>query len=78
LATQVVSRVRSAFGVEIGVRSLFEAPTIAGLVEKMTQLEPRAGDLEMTARILQELQHISEDEAIGMLGHDLSTAEEER
>jgi len=43
LATQVVSRVRSAFGVEIGVRSLFEAPTIAGLVEKMTQLEPSVG-----------------------------------
>lgn len=32
LATQVISRVRDAFRLEIPLRSLFEAPTIAGLV----------------------------------------------
>ena len=34
LATQVISRVRSAFGVEIGVRSIFEKPTVEGLATK--------------------------------------------
>src|SRR5262249_57602191 len=35
LATQVVSRVRNALGVEIGVGSLFEKPTVEGLAGKI-------------------------------------------
>src|SRR5262249_4869440 len=31
LATQVISRVRNSFGVEVGVRSIFETPTAEGL-----------------------------------------------
>ena len=37
LATQVISRVRSAFGVEVGVRSVFEKPTVEGLARKMEE-----------------------------------------
>ncbi|MFE7214677.1 amino acid adenylation domain-containing protein [Streptomyces sp. NPDC057611] len=37
LATRLVSRVRSAFGVELAVRSLFEGPTPARLMEAIAQ-----------------------------------------
>ena len=39
LATQVVSRIREDFGIEVPLRSIFEAPTVSRLAESVTRGE---------------------------------------
>jgi surfactin family lipopeptide synthetase A len=50
LATQVVTRIRDAFKLDLPLRTLFEAPTIHGLVQKLQYLRDKH-EVAQTAQI---------------------------
>jgi hypothetical protein len=59
MATQVVSRVRHAFQVELPLRALFEAPTVAGLAERVGLLQREEQGLQTLP-----LQRVPRDQAL--------------
>lgn len=67
LATQIIARLRSAFDVPVALRAIFEAPTVAGLAEVVKQHSAEAAEHEDIARILSEVEGLSEEEARSLL-----------
>ncbi|MEG4455770.1 amino acid adenylation domain-containing protein [Microcoleus sp. N9_A1] len=60
LATQVISRVRQAFQVELPLHRLFESATVADFAVAITQKQVEQTDSEMLARVLADLDQLSE------------------
>lgn len=56
MATQLTARLRELFQVEISLRTLFEAPTVAGISSALARALFGDVDRETRARLLQELE----------------------
>jgi amino acid adenylation domain-containing protein len=58
-ATRIVSRIRQAFQIDLAVRHLFAAPTIASLADHMIATETQPGRTDKIAGALQRLKRMS-------------------
>jgi acyl carrier protein len=62
LSTQLVSRLRETFAVELLLRDLFTAPTVAELAVEITQRQAEETDSKEIERLLAEPEGLSQDE----------------
>jgi non-ribosomal peptide synthetase component F len=70
LAAQVIVRLRDKFAVDVPLRSLFDAPNVAGLALAVMQSQSQILDLTETENVLAELEALSEEEAQSLVaGH---------
>ena len=74
LASQVISRVISAFRVELPLRTLFEAPTVADMAVAITQSQAEGAKPEDIERLLAELEALSVGEAKQVLAGETKSS----
>jgi amino acid adenylation domain-containing protein len=67
LATQVISRLREVFSLDFPLRYLFENPTIAELAQKVIEQQIEQVKNDELARILAEVDQLSEEEVTQQL-----------
>jgi amino acid adenylation domain-containing protein len=67
LATQIISRIRNTFRVQMPLHSFLQNPTIASLAEQISSCPAIESEQEEMARLLQELEGISDEEAERLL-----------
>lgn len=62
LAIQLISRVNQLFRTELPAACLFEAPTVEQLAQYMISHEARPGITEVTAKLLKQIENMSDEE----------------
>jgi len=70
MATQVVSRIRETFEVDISLRAMFENPTIEGIAKLITLAEASEQDEQALSDMLDEIDNLSEEEIQRLLDED--------
>jgi amino acid adenylation domain-containing protein len=75
LATQMMTQVRESLQVELVVRSLFEAPTVAGLSAVLLEVSNEPEKTVETADLLLKLAQLADDEVEAMLDQRRQSSE---
>jgi acyl carrier protein len=70
LATRLASRIRRDFGVEVPLRALFELPDLESLAREILARDLIRHDPEELGALMAELDGISEEEALRLLGEE--------
>jgi acyl carrier protein len=71
IATQIVSRLRDTFQVELPLRDIFDTPTVAGLATTIAQNLARQEEDETLDQLLEQLDQLSEEEVQAMLANEM-------
>ena len=70
MATQVVSRIREEFDVELSLRAMFENPTAEGIAQAIIEAESETQDSESLNAILSKIENLSDEEIENFLNKD--------
>ena len=70
LATQIISRMRTQYGIEVPLRRLFEEPTIEGLARAVVRSQLEQANDPAVAALLGDLEQLSEDEIEKLLSDE--------
>ena len=73
LATQIISRIRNSFRVQLPLHSFLETPTVSDLAEKISHCPAAETEEEEMARLLGELDGLSDEEAERLLAAESET-----
>jgi amino acid adenylation domain-containing protein len=66
-ATQLISRVRKALNFKMGLRQIFETPTLAGLTEQLLKDEAVSGHFALIAQLKKKIEKMSAEEIRSVL-----------
>lgn len=72
LATQLVSRLRTSFRVNIGLREVFDFPTVAGIAECLSRKESEPGQTKKIAQIIKQVKQMTDrdqDKTVSQRAH---------
>jgi amino acid adenylation domain-containing protein len=75
LATQIISRIRDRFRVQMPLHVFLQNPTIAALASQIGQCPVIESEQEEMARLLQEIEGMSEEEAEKLLTAELNKSQ---